>query len=303
MLDRIRRQELPPPVIMITAYATVETSIQALRKGAYDMLIKPFEPEELLHRVRNALKQNELMRENRELRDELAEREKFSDIIGESRALMLVLETASKVAERDFPILITGDSGTGKELVAQAIHRGSTRRGRKFVAINCGALPQSLLESELFGVAQGRVHGRGRRADGLFSRRRRHAVSRRGREPADERPESAPALFPGKGILSRRRHASPTKVDVRIVAATNADIEEEVKEGTFREDLYYRLGGGAHPYAAAARDAPRTSRFSRPTSCANRAGGSRPGRRLRGRRAWTRCVATPGRATSANSRT
>jgi len=141
-------------VIMITAYATVEMSIQALRSGAYDMLTKPFEPDELIYRVKNALQQSKLLEENRELRRELEGKFCFDKIIT-SGALKHVLVMAEKVTVRDTSVLITGESGTGKELIAQAIHYNSPRQERKFIAINCGALPESLLESELFGYRKG----------------------------------------------------------------------------------------------------------------------------------------------------
>src|SRR6185369_12530544 len=140
VLQRIKLKQPQIPVIMITAYATVEMSIQALRKGAYDMLTKPFEPDELVYRVKNALQQRQLVEENRELRAELEDKFRFENIIGASEGLKSILERVGKISVRDTSILITGESGTGKELIAQAIHYNSPRREKRFVAINCGAL-------------------------------------------------------------------------------------------------------------------------------------------------------------------
>jgi DNA-binding NtrC family response regulator len=159
VLQKLKQKEPDIPVIMITAYATVEMSIQALRKGAYDMLTKPFEPEELLYRVKNALQHTQLLEENRELREELVGKFRFDNIIGASEGLKALLERVEKVAIRDTSVLITGESGTGKELIAQAIHYNSSRKDAKFMAINCGALPESLLESELFGYKKGAFTG------------------------------------------------------------------------------------------------------------------------------------------------
>jgi DNA-binding NtrC family response regulator len=153
---------------MITAYATVETAIQALRRGAYDMLTKPFEPEELIYRVRNALQQTKLLEENRQLREELVGKFRFDKMIGSAPALKALIERMEKVAVRDTSVLITGESGTGKELVAQALHYNSPRRDKRFVAINCGALSASLLESELFGYKKGAFTGAAENRKGLL---------------------------------------------------------------------------------------------------------------------------------------
>ena len=241
VLDRVRRKDRSVPVIMITAYATVDLSIQALRKGAYDMVTKPFEPEELLYRVRNALRQTELAAENRELREELGGRRPFGQVVGNSPELCAVMETARKVAARPLPVLITGESGTGKELVAQAIHRASDRRDAEFVAINCGALPQSLLESELFGFRKGAFTGADRDRKGLLE------VSDQGTLFLDEvgnlpmGVQKTLLRFLEEKEFYRLGETQPCRVDVRIVSATNADLGAAVKRGEFREDLLYRL--------------------------------------------------------------
>ncbi|MBM4370042.1 MAG: sigma-54-dependent Fis family transcriptional regulator, partial [Deltaproteobacteria bacterium] len=227
------------PVVMISGHATVEMSIQALRRGAYDMLVKPFEPEELLRRLRNALRQTELLEENRELKDELAAR--FGAIVGSSPALLPVLETARKVAVRDIPVLITGESGTGKELLAQAVHQHSARRGERFVAINCGAIPEALLESELFGHRRGAFTGADRDHDGLVTAADRGTLFLDEIGTLPHNVQTALLRFLQGQEFYRVGDTTPRKVDVRIVSATNRDMEAAIDEGELREDLYYRL--------------------------------------------------------------
>lgn len=239
VLEEIRGHDPSIPVIMISGHATVEMSIQALRRGAYDMLVKPFEPEELLRRLNNALRQSELLAENRELKNALAAR--FGTIVGTSPTLLRVLETARKVATRDIPVLVTGESGTGKELLAQAIHQHSSRRGNRFVAINCGAIPDTLLESELFGHRKGAFTGADRDHEGLV------AAADGGTLFLDEigtlpiNVQTALLRFLQEQEFYRVGDTTPRKVDVRIISATNQDMEEAVREGELREDLYYRL--------------------------------------------------------------
>ncbi|GAB4274580.1 MAG: sigma-54 dependent transcriptional regulator [Deferrisomatales bacterium] len=241
VLERVKEKDPSVPVIMITAFATVDLSIQALRKGAYDMLTKPFEPEELLYRVRNALRQTELAAENQELRQELESRGRFGELIGDSPALHAVLETARKVAARPLPVLITGESGTGKELVAQAIHKHSDRHQGRFVAINCGALPQSLLESELFGFRRGAFTGADRDRKGLLEVADGGTLflDEVGNLPMDV--QKALLRFLEEKEFYRIGEARPHRVDVRILSATNVDLDRAVETGAFREDLYYRL--------------------------------------------------------------
>ena len=224
---------------MITAHATVDMSIQALRKGAYDILTKPFEPEELLSRVRNALRQTELIKENRELKEELAAWQ--GSIVGHSPHLLSVLETARKVAARDIPVLISGESGTGKELVARAIREYSQRKNGKFVAINCGAIPEALLESELFGHRKGAFTGAERDHKGLIE------TADGGTLFLDEVGTLPPNVqktllrFLQEQEFYRVGETTPIRVDVRVLSATNLDLQVAVQSGAFREDLYYRL--------------------------------------------------------------
>jgi len=241
VLQRVKAAAPAMPVIVITAHATVEMSIQALRKGAYDMVTKPFEPEELIYRIRNALRQSELAEENRGLREELVEKARFGRIVGDSPKLLAVLETARKVAARDIPVLITGESGTGKELVAQAIHDHCARRTRKFVAINCGALPQSLLEGELFGARKGSFTGADRDRKGLLEAADGGTLflDEVGNLPLDV--QKTLLRFLQEQEFYRVGDTQPTRVNVRVLSATNTDLEAAVAAGTFREDLYYRL--------------------------------------------------------------
>lgn len=241
VLQNIKAKQAQIPVIMITAYATVEMSIQALRKGAYDMLTKPFEPEELLYRVKNALMQIDLIEENRELKAELAGKFSFETIIGASAGLKSVLEKVEKVAIRNTSVLITGESGTGKELIAQAIHYNSPRKDKRFVAINCGALPESILEGELFGYKKGAFTGAKENRTGLLEAADGGTLflDEAGNLPMNV--QKTLLRFLQEQEFLRLGDTVPTKVDVRVLSATNSDLKLAVKSGAFREDLYYRL--------------------------------------------------------------
>lgn len=241
VLQHVRNRDPEVPVIMITAYATVEMSIQALRRGAYDMLTKPFEPDELTYRVKNALQHHDLVEENRELREELSGQFKFENIIGVSQPIRTLLEKVSKVAVRDTSVLITGESGTGKELIAQAVHHNSTRHNHRFVAVNCGSLPENILESELFGYRKGAFTGAMENRKGLLE------AANGGTLFLDEvgnlslNTQKTLLRFLQEQEFRRLGDTTPTKVDVRILSATNSDLSAEIAEGTFREDLFYRL--------------------------------------------------------------
>jgi DNA-binding NtrC family response regulator len=241
VLQAIKAKQHDIPVIMITAYATVDMSIQALRKGAYDMLTKPFEPDELVYRVKNALQQRQLLEENRELRAELEEKFRFENIIGACDGLKSILERVGKVAVRDTSILVTGESGTGKELIAQAIHYNSPRREKRFVAINCGALPENLLESELFGYKKGAFTGATESRCGLLETANGGTLflDEVGNLPMNV--QKTLLRFLQEKEFHRLGDTTPTRVDVRFISATNSDLKDSIKQGFFREDLYYRL--------------------------------------------------------------
>jgi DNA-binding NtrC family response regulator len=241
LLDRVKDIDPEALVIVMTAYSSVDSAVAALRKGAYDYVTKPFVNEDLLQSVRNALRQRELFSENRALRRELDRRYSFSEIIGTSEALQSVFRLVEKVAGVNTNILIQGESGTGKELVARAIHHHSPRSERPFVAINCGALPETLLESELFGHTKGAFTGATAARPGLLR------AAEGGTVFLDEIGEVTPAVQV-RLLRAVQEHevlpvgaSAPARFDARIICATNRDLEKEVAEGRFREDLFYRL--------------------------------------------------------------
>lgn len=239
VLQRVKKIKPDLPVIVITAHATVDVSIEALRRGAYDMLTKPFEPQELLSRVRNALRHNELVVENAHLKAVLSGQ--AGVIIGEAANFQGVLTLAKKVANRDIPVLITGESGTGKELVARAVHQHSNRCQQPFMAINCGAIPEALLESELFGHRKGAFTGADRDHAGLLE------AANKGTLFLDEigtlplTVQKTLLRFLQDQEFYRVGDTQPRRVDVRVLSATNADLQGAVQVGNFREDLFYRL--------------------------------------------------------------
>lgn len=241
VLEHLRGLDPNLPIIMVTGYATVEMSIQALRKGAYDMLTKPFEPDELLYRVRNALSHTRLLVENQELKEELAGRFDFSNIIGSSPELKQLLDKVEKVAGRDISVMVTGESGTGKELIAQAIHYNSPRRAQRFMAINCGALPETVLESELFGYRKGAFTGANQDKTGLLEAADGGTLflDEVGNLPLNV--QKTLLRFLEEREFTRLGDTRPTSVDVRLISATNADLRTGGGDGNFREDLYYRL--------------------------------------------------------------
>ncbi len=241
VLQKIKERDAEVPVLVITGYATVELSIQALRSGAFDILTKPFEPEEMLTRVKNVLRHNELEEENRRLRLELTSHGQFGDVVGKSPELQKVIDTAEKISAHDIPVTIAGESGTGKELVARAIHQYSPRKERPFVAINCGAVPETLLESELFGYRRGAFTGADHDKKGLFEEADKGTLllDEVGNLPMNV--QKALLRFLQEKEFYRLGETRPTRVDVRIIAATNADLKSEMEKGRFREDLYYRL--------------------------------------------------------------
>jgi two-component system response regulator PilR (NtrC family) len=240
-LTRIRERQPDPLVIIITAFGSIENAVQAMRLGAYDYLTKPFKNEEVLHTVRNALRQRQLEDENRSLKRALLERHRFDRIIGKSKAMQEVYRLIEQVAPSRSTVLLQGESGTGKELVAQAIHRGGPRGDSAFVTVNSGSMPPDLLESNLFGHTRGAFTGAVQDKKGLFE------VAHDGSIFFDEISTLNPEVQAKLLRVIQEKEFIPLgavtslKVDVRIIAATNIDLMELVQRGTFREDLYYRL--------------------------------------------------------------
>jgi two-component system response regulator PilR (NtrC family) len=227
--------------IVITAHSSVDTAVEAMKLGAFDYLIKPFKNDELKLTVRKALESKKLRAENRALRLELKKHDRLEDLVGNSLAINDMKNLIRKVASLSSTVLILGESGTGKEIVAKAIHNCSTRSDKPFVAINCGGIPENLLESELFGHVKGAFTGAVSHKDGLFK------VADGGSLFLDEIGETSTALqIKLLRVLDEMKirpvgSASDFSVDVRLISATNKDLEKMVAEGTFREDFYYRL--------------------------------------------------------------
>jgi len=241
VLEETKRISSRTEVIMITAYATAQTAVEAMRKGAYDYLIKPFEIDELRLKVKQIIEKSRLLEENVDLKQQLKDKFTIESIIGQSEAMQKVYRMVEKVAPSDATVLIRGESGTGKELVAQAIHQSSARRDRPFIAVNCGALPESLLESELFGHEKGAFTGAEKQKLGRFE------LAGAGTIFLDEIGDITPAtqikllrVLQQKEIV-RLGGQVTIPVKARTIAATNRDLEEAMKSGAFREDLYYRI--------------------------------------------------------------
>ncbi len=240
-LPRLRALRPEAPVIMMTAYGSIESAVAALKAGAEDYLAKPLDMEEVLIKVRRQLKSAELHRQVREQAERLGERFDFSALIGVSQPMLRLKETLALVAPAEATVLITGESGTGKEVAAQIIHQNSRRREGPLVKINCAALPESLLESELFGHEKGAFTGAHAKRQGRFQSADQGSIF------LDEIGETSPATQAKllrvlqEGELSPLGSDQTVRVDVRVIAATNRDLAQAVKEGEFREDLYYRL--------------------------------------------------------------
>ncbi|MBN2231830.1 MAG: sigma-54-dependent Fis family transcriptional regulator [Deltaproteobacteria bacterium] len=241
LLPLVRERSPGTEVIMITAFASPETAIRAMKLGAYDYITKPFNLDAILLTIDKALKNSRLQRENRELRRELEQRYGFASLIGKSPAMTRVFELIERVAPSKANILVTGKSGTGKELVARAIHFTGPRKDRPFITVNCGAIPEQLMESEFFGHEQGAFTGAVKARDGYF------AAADGGTIFLDEVGEiPLPLQVKLLRVVQERRFSrigstAEREVDVRLIAATNRDLEAAVAAGDFREDLFYRL--------------------------------------------------------------
>jgi len=228
-------------VLIITAFASADSAVEAMKQGAYDYLTKPFQVDEVQLIIRNALEKRRLTTENMLLKREMASQSSFAQLVGQSEAMQKVFDVVRKVADSKSNVLICGESGTGKELVARAIHYNSARSVMPFVAVNCSAVPETLLESELFGHMKGSFTGAIANKAGLFE------VADGGTIFLDEIGDTTPTIQVKLLRVIQEREfrrvggSHDVKVDVRVVAATNKDLEKAVADGSFREDLYYRL--------------------------------------------------------------
>ncbi len=239
--DEARRINPDMAVIIMTAFGTIETAVKAIKAGAYDYLPKPVDLEQLVVLIERISERRDLIRENAELKEMLIERYKFDEIVSTSHAMEEVINMAGRVASSSATVLLRGESGTGKELIAKAIHFHSPRANAPLIKVNCAALPDTLLESELFGHEKGAFTGATARRIGRFE------AADTGTLFLDEIGELTPAMqVKLLRVLQEREFErlggnQTVKVDVRVITATNRDIEKAVKEGVFREDLYYRL--------------------------------------------------------------
>ncbi len=241
LLEETKKIDPELPVIMMTAYGTIEKAVEAMKKRAYDYITKPFRNEELKLTVKKALEFYRLKKENRLLSDALSDRYKYGNIIGKSQPMLKIYEMIGKVAPSKASVMITGPSGTGKELIAKAIHYNSPRKNRPFISINCGALTETLLESELFG------HERGAFTGAVSMKKGRFELADGGTLFLDEVGEMSPSLqvkllrVLQEMEFERVGGTKTIKVDVRILAASNRRLKEDIDKGIFREDLFYRL--------------------------------------------------------------
>jgi DNA-binding NtrC family response regulator len=241
LLRRLKAEESQADVILMTAYASTESAIEALKLGAFDYITKPFQVEELVNIVRHAFEKKVLREENLRLREELARREQFGEIVGGSARMKAIYALIERVAPTMSTVLIYGESGTGKELIARTIHHRSPRARRPFVAVNCGALTETLLETELFGHVKGAFTGAHAAKRGLFE------VAQGGTLFLDEVGEMTPAMQVKLLRALQERRIRPVggdeerPVDTRVIAATNQDLPRLIQEKRFREDLYYRI--------------------------------------------------------------
>lgn len=240
-LKRMKSTNKDLPVIMITGYGSIKGAVQCIKEGAFDYITKPFDTDEISRVVRNAVKVRKLTNENRYLREKLRPKYNFDNIIGQSKSMAGVYEIINKVIDNDVTVLILGESGTGKELVTRAIHFNSLRKNKPFISVSCAALPESLLESELFGYEKGAFTGAVSQKAGKFE------LAEGGTLFLDEIGDMTLSTQAKMlRVLQERKFervggTKTLKVDIRIIAATNKDLVEAIKKKEFREDLYYRL--------------------------------------------------------------
>jgi DNA-binding NtrC family response regulator len=241
VMRRVKETQPELPIIIITAYATVNTAVEAMKEGAYDYLVKPFNPEEISLIIRGLIEKQALLKENIFLRKELKKQFYFQDLISKSRKMQDIFELARTVAKSNSTILILGESGTGKELLARAVHQESLRADASFISVSCAALTETLLESELFG------HEKGAFTHAIAQKKGKFEMANGGTIFLDEIGDIGPKLqldllrVLQEKEFSRVGGNEVIKIDVRVIAATNRDLKKAIEEGKFRDDLYYRL--------------------------------------------------------------
>ncbi|OFX24825.1 MAG: two-component system response regulator, partial [Anaeromyxobacter sp. RBG_16_69_14] len=241
LTDALRQRTADTPVILVTAFGNIDGAVDAIRRGAFDYISKPYDVDAIKVVVARAVEQRRLALENRTLRRDLRDKYRLENVVGRSEAVLQVYKTAARVAATNATVLIQGESGTGKELVARAIHAASPRASRPFVAVDCGAIAEGVLESELFGHARGAFTGAQTARRGLFEEADQGTLFLD--EIGDIGPNLQARLLRAlqEGTIRRVGTNETVPVDVRVVAASNKDLAQEVKEGRFREDLFYRL--------------------------------------------------------------
>ena len=241
LLQAIKDHDPSITVILMTAYGTIENAVEAIKNGAYDFIQKPFEEDRLIHLLKKGLELNRLVRENTRLMEKLSEKSPFENMVGRSKPMLTIFNSIEMLAKTAVTVLIRGETGTGKDLAAQAIHGASTRGSKSMVTVNCPALPESILESELFGYRKGAFTNANEDRIGLFEQA--HGSTIFLDEIGDLSPSTQTKLLrvlQDKTIMPLGSNATQ-EVDVRIIAATNRDLEAKIKSHQFREDLYYRL--------------------------------------------------------------
>ena len=241
LLRRISAEDIQPTLIIVTAFGTVETAVQAMKLGAYDYVTKPLDFEELVLVAHRAMERQNLLEEVRHLRSALDERYGFEGIIGRAKSFLRVLDQAARVAQHDSTVLIHGETGTGKELLARAIHHNSRRKSKPFITINCGAIPKDLVEAELFGYTRGSFTGANTTRPGKIEAADEGTLflDEIGELPLDAQVKLLRVLQQGE--ISKIGSAEVSRVNVRVIAATHRNLQAMIEDGTFREDLYYRL--------------------------------------------------------------
>src|ERR1041385_8166574 len=238
VLDRRRAMTAALPIVVIWGHGTISTAVEATKKGAFDFIEKPFASERVLVSIRNALDQRQLRDENRSLKKAVEIRHQM---IGDSGGLKSVMAAVARAAPTNATVLITGESGVGKELVARTIHRNSLRSRERFVQVNCAAIPEELIESELFGHEKGSFTGATEKQVGKFEQADRGTIFLDEVGDMSAKTQAKVLRVLQEGEVERLGSARTIKVDVRVIAATNKNLEEEIEKGTFREDLYFRL--------------------------------------------------------------